>query len=64
MFVDFIFIKLCGLQSLVKKNQNPDTKKQKEEDEFAISVYRYDLQRVTMVGHIPWNRSKFVYKFL
>ena len=39
-------------------------KKENEEDEFAIGVYGYDLHRETLVGHIPWNISKFVYTFL
>ena len=38
--------------------------KENEEDEFAIGVYRYDLQRETLVGYIPRNISKFVDKFL
>ena len=35
-----------------------------EEDEFAIGVYRNDSQKETLVGHMPRNISKFVYKFL
>ena len=35
-----------------------------EEDEFAIGVYRNDFQKETLVGHMPRNISKFVYKFL
>ena len=38
--------------------------KENEEDEFAIGAYGYDLHRETLVGHIPWNISKFVYAFL
>ena len=38
--------------------------KENEEDEFAIGVYCYDLQRETLVRHIPRNISKFVNKFL
>ena len=35
-----------------------------EEHEFAIGVYRDDFQKETLVGHMPRNISKFVYKFL
>ena len=35
-----------------------------EDDEFAIGVYRNDFQKETLVGHMPRNISKFVYKFL
>ena len=35
-----------------------------EEYEFAIGVYRNDLQKETLVGHMPRNISKFVYEFL
>ena len=38
--------------------------KKNEEDEFAIGVYRNDFQKETLVGHMPHNISKFVYKFL
>ena len=34
--------------------------KENKEDEFEIGVYRYDLKRETMVGHILRNISKFV----
>ena len=35
-----------------------------EEDEFAIGVYQNDFEKETLVGHMPNNISKFVYKFL
>ena len=35
-----------------------------EEHEFAIGVYPNDFQKETLVGHMPRNISKFVYKFL
>ena len=35
-----------------------------EEHEFAIGVYRNDFRKETLVGHMPRNISKFVYKFL
>ena len=62
MFVDFIFIKLWS-PIIGEKDSESRHKKQKEEDEFAIGVYRYDLQRVTMVGHIPRKRSKLYTNF-
>ena len=35
-----------------------------EEDEFAIGIYRNYFQNETLVGRMPRNISKFVYKFL
>ena len=35
-----------------------------EEDESAIGAYRNDFQKESLVGHMPRNTSKFVYKFL
>ena len=35
-----------------------------EEDEFATGFYRNDFQKETLVGHMPCNISRFVYKFL
>ena len=35
-----------------------------EEGEFAIGVNRNDFQKETLVGHMPRNLSKFVYKFV
>ena len=35
-----------------------------EEDEFAIGSYQNDFQKEFLVGHMPSNTSKFVYKFL
>ena len=40
------------------------TLRKNEEDQFAIGVYRNNLQKETLVGHMPRNVSKFVYKFL
>ena len=34
------------------------------EDEFAIGVYRNDLEKETLVGHMPRNISKTVHNFL
>ena len=36
----------------------------KNEDEFAVGVFRNDFQKESLVGHIPGNISKFAYKFL
>ena len=39
-------------------------KKENEEGEFAIDVFRHGLQRETLVEQILRNVSKFEYKFL
>ena len=53
------------LWSLIIAEEDLECRHEKEnEDEFAIGIYRYDLQRETLVGHVPGNIYKFVYKFL
>ena len=58
MCVDSMCTKLCGRQLECRHEEK------NEEDEFAIGVYRNDFQKETLVGHMPRNISKFVYKFL
>ena len=43
---------------------NANIRKKNEGDEFAIGVYQIDFQKETLVGHMPRNISKFVYRFL
>ena len=40
------------------------TLRKNEEDQFAIGVYRNNLQKETLVGHMPRYICKFVNKFL
>ena len=46
-----------------KENLECRHEEKNEEDEFAADVYRNDFQIETLVGHMPRNISKFVYKF-
>ena len=39
-------------------------KEKNKEDGFVIGVYRNDFQKETLLGYMPRNISKFVYKFL
>ena len=51
--------------SLIIGEENLECRhEEKNEDEFAIGVYRNDFQKETFVGHKPCNITKSVYKFL
>ena len=47
-----------------EKNLECRHKEKMKKNEFAIGVYRNDYQNETLVGQMPRNISKFVYKFL
>ena len=46
-----------------KENLECRHEEKNEEDDFAIGVYRNYFQKGTLVGNMPRNISKFVYKF-
>ena len=50
---------LIGEENLKCRHEQND-----KEDEFATDVYRNDLEKETLVGHMPRNISKFVHNFL
>ena len=49
---------------IVEENLKCRHDQNNKEDVFAIGVYRNDLEKETLVGHMPRNISKFVHNFL
>ena len=54
-----VWLPLIGEENLKCRHEQNN-----KEDEFAIGVYRNDLEKEILVGHMPRNISKFVHNFL
>ena len=53
-----VWLPIIGEENLECRHEEKN-----EEDELAIGVYQNDCQKETLLGHMPRNISKFVYKF-